>query len=219
MGGMPDFISLNGPDNVGKTTQLRRLARRWERFQMLGAVHEHDPGPWERAAADDYATWWFETSTTVELTSMLAGGHAKRAAAREPERTGLLDRGLPMLIAVAAATSVVKEGLSAREALWTVREIAGPISALPETSVLLIPSLDPDRSYAITSARESRPWTGIYPAYQKVLHEILLRQAEEGAYDLVVDCEHHNRADVHERIVEGLGIPLPAEDLGEDDDQ
>lgn len=219
MGDMPDFISLNGPDNVGKTTQLQRLAGRWEGFQMLGAVHEHDPAPWERAAADDYATWWFEKSTTVELTSMLADGHAKRATARKPQRTGLLDRGLPMLAAVAAATGVVKEGLSAREALWTVRRIAAPFPAPPETSVLLLPSLDPERSYAITSAREGRLWTGIYPTYQRVLHEILLRQAGEGAYDLVVDCEDRNPADVHARIVDGIAVPLPTAACGEDDDR
>jgi hypothetical protein len=216
---MPDFISLNGPDNVGKTTQLRRLARRWEGFQALGAVHEHDPEPWKRAAADDYASWWFEKATTVELTSMLVNGHAKRAAAREPGRTGLLDRGLPMLMAVSAATSVVKEALSAREALWTVREIAGPIPAPPEVSVLLMPSLDPERSYAITSAREGRPWTGVYPSYQKVLHEILLRQAEEGAYDLIVDCERLERADVQRQIVDELALSVPVGGSGEDDER
>lgn len=219
MGDMPDFISFNGPDNVGKTTQLQTLAGRWDGFQMLGAVHEHDPGTWERASADDYATWWFETSTTVELTGMLVSGHAKRATAREPQRTGLLDRGLPMLIAVSAATSVVKEGLSVREALWAVRRIAAAFPARPETSVLLMPSLDPERSYAITSAREGRPWTGIYPAYQKALHEILLRQAGEGAYDLVVDCEDRNPADVHTRIVDGIEFPWPIAARGEDNDR
>lgn len=212
-----DFISLNGPDNTGKTTQLRQLAGRWDRFQVLGAIHEHDPGPWKKAATRDYARWWFEWSTTVELTSLLATGHAKRAEARAPGRTGLLDRGLPMLMAVAAATCVVKEGLSGREALWTVREIAGPIPALAETSVLLLPSLDPERSYAIASAREGRPWTGVYPTYQKVLHEILLRQAEEGAYDLVVDCEDRGIAEVHERIVAGIGTQLAAEAFKEDE--
>ncbi|MFI1097335.1 hypothetical protein [Streptomyces sp. NPDC020917] len=217
---MPEFISLNGPDNVGKTTQLRQLAGRWTGFQLLGAVHEHDPGPWERASeAGDYATWWFEKSTTVELTSMLISGHAKRATARTPGRTGLLDRGLPMLMAVAAATSVVKEGLSAREALWTVREIAAPVPAPQETSVLLIPSLHPERSYAITSVREGRAWTGIYPRYQRVLHEILLRQAEEGTYALVVDCEDRSLDEVHGCIVDGIALPLPTPPLGMEDDR
>ncbi|EHM25257.1 MULTISPECIES: hypothetical protein [Streptomyces] len=47
----PDFVSLNGPDNVGKTTHLVRLAERWDSFQPLGAVHEHDPEPWAWVAA------------------------------------------------------------------------------------------------------------------------------------------------------------------------
>ncbi|WP_328914149.1 MULTISPECIES: hypothetical protein [unclassified Streptomyces] len=219
MGDLPDFISFNGPDNVGKTTQLRRLARRWERFQALGAVHEHDPAAWERVAGEGYASWWFERSTTVELTSMLAGGHTKRATAREPGRIGLLDRGLPMLMAVAAATSVIKEGLSAREALRTVGDIAGPFSAPPEISVLLLPSLDPGRSYGITSAREGRPWTGIYPAYQKVLHAILLHQADQGRYDLVVDCEQRSGSDVHDEIVKEIGPRLPARAHAEGDNR
>jgi len=91
----PDFVSLNGPDNVGKTTQLRRLAEQRSSFQSLGTIHEHDPEPWARVAAKDYATWWFETSATVELTGMLLTSHARRATAREAGRTGLLDRGLP----------------------------------------------------------------------------------------------------------------------------
>ncbi|CAG7643462.1 conserved hypothetical protein [Actinacidiphila bryophytorum] len=210
---MPEFISVNGPDNAGKTTQLKQLAARWDGFQMLGAVHEHDPEPWERVASDDYASWWFEKSTTVELTAMLVKGHVRRAAARRPEHTGLLDRGLPMLTAVAAATSVVKDGLSTDEALRTIREITAPLPTPAETSVLLLPSLDPHRSYAITSDRENRPWTGIYPAYQRHLHAILRRQAEEGVYDLVVDCEHHDLAEVHRRITTGLGLPLPSHDL------
>jgi hypothetical protein len=200
------FVSFNGPDNVGKTTHLVRLAERWDRFQMLGAVHEHDPEPWARVAADDYAQWWFETSTTVELTEMLLAGHAKRAAAREAGRTGLLDRGLPMLLAVATATCVVKDGLTVGEASKTVTGIAGSQAGAPETSILLLPSLDAERSYTITSAREGRPWTGIYPAYQKTLHAVLLHQADHGVYTAVVDCEDRSLDAVHADVLDRLGL-------------
>ncbi|MFJ5098938.1 hypothetical protein [Streptomyces sp. NPDC088557] len=203
---VPDFVSLNGPDNVGKTTHLVRLAERWDVFQPLGAVHEHDPEPWARVAGSDYARWWFETSTTVELTEMLLVGHAERAAAREAGRTGLLDRGLPMLLAVATATSVVKDGLTVGEAFKTVTDIAGSRAVAPETSVLLLPSLDAERSYAVTSAREGRPWTGIYPAYQKTLHAVLLHQAEHGAYTAVVDCEDRSLDDVHGDVIAHLDL-------------
>ncbi|MET9098445.1 hypothetical protein [Streptomyces antibioticus] len=206
MAQVPDFVSLNGPDNVGKTTHLARLAERWDGFQPMGAVHEHDPEPWARVAADDYARWWFERSTTVELTEMLLAGHAKRAAAREVGRTGLLDRGLPMLLAVAIATCVVKDGLTAGEAFKTATGIAGSRAAAPETSVLLLPSLDAERSYAVTSAREGRPWTGIYPAYQKTLHAVLLHQADHGSYTAVVDCEDRSVDDVHADVLDRLGL-------------
>ncbi|MFD7529365.1 hypothetical protein ACFV8E_17480 [Streptomyces sp. NPDC059849] len=202
----PDFVSLNGPDNVGKTTHLVRLAERWDGFQPLGAVHEHDPEPWARVAAGDYARWWFETSTTVELTEMLLAGHAKRAAAREAGRTGLLDRGLPMLLAVATATCVVKDGLTVGEAFKTVTDIAGSRATAPETSILLLPSLDTELSYAITSAREGRPWTGIYPAYQKTLHAVLLHQADHGSYTAVVDCEDRSLNDVHANLIDHLDL-------------
>ncbi|MFF3848691.1 hypothetical protein [Streptomyces sp. NPDC002328] len=206
MARVPDFVSLNGPDNAGKTTHLVRLAERWDGFQPLGAVHEHDSEPWARVAAGDYAQWWFETSTTVELTEMLLTGHAKRAAAREAGRTGLLDRGLPMLLAVATATCVVKDGLTVGEAFKTVTGIAGSRAVAPETSILLLPSLDVERSYAITSAREGRPWTGIYPAYQKTLHAVLLHQADHGAYTAVVDCEDRSLDDVHGDVHDRLGL-------------
>ncbi|WP_405643990.1 hypothetical protein [Streptomyces uncialis] len=202
----PDFVSLNGPDNVGKTTHLVRLAERWDGFQPLGAVHEHDPEAWARVAADDYARWWFEMSTTVELTEMLLVGHTRRAAAREAGRTGLLDRGLPMLLAVAAATCVVKDGLTVGEAFKTVTGIAGSRAATPETSILLLPSFDAERSYAITSEREGRPWTGIYPAYQKALHAVLLHQVDHGAYTAVVDCEDRSLDAVHSDVLDRLGL-------------
>ncbi|MFH9236528.1 hypothetical protein ACH4KO_08425 [Streptomyces anulatus] len=205
----PDFVSLNGPDNVGKTTHLVRLAERWDSFQPLGAVHEHDPEPWARVAAGDYAQWWFETSTTVELTEMLLAGHAKRAAARKTGRTGLLDRGLPMLLAVAAATCVVKDRLTVGEAFRTVTGIAGSRAATPETSILLLPSSDAERSYAITSAREGRPWTGIYPEYQKTLHAVLLRQVDHGVFTAVVDCEGRSLNDVHADLIARLGLNQP----------
>ncbi|RBM17301.1 hypothetical protein [Streptomyces sp. PT12] len=209
MDGLPEYISLNGPDNVGKTTQLRRLAERSPRFQALGSVHDHDPGTWQRVAGEGYARWWFETSTTTELTRMLISGHTKRAAAKAAERTGLLDRGRPMLLAVAAATCALKDDLSVPAALERVTALAEEPSP-DETSVLLLPSLDSDRSYAITSARENRPWTGVYPAYQRLLHQVLLLQSELEMYPVVVLSEGRSAADVHAEVAGHLVSYLPS---------
>ncbi|MEU1893918.1 hypothetical protein [Streptomyces pristinaespiralis] len=43
MAQVPTFVSLNGPDNVGKTTHLVRLAGRWDGFQPLGASTSTTP--------------------------------------------------------------------------------------------------------------------------------------------------------------------------------
>ncbi|WP_257981171.1 hypothetical protein [Streptomyces sp. CB02959] len=194
---------------MGKTTHVRRLAECRDGLQVLGAVHEHDPEPWARVAAGDYARWWFETSTTAQLTRMLLASHAKRADAREPDRTGLLDRGFPMLLAVSAATCAVKDGLSVGEALDTVAGLAGTANVPAEVSILLLPSRDPDRSYAITSAREGRAWTGIYPSYQMTLHAVLRHQADHDVYTAVVECEDRSPNDVHAEVLRHVGAHLP----------
>lgn len=210
MDGTPKFVSLNGPDNVGKTTQLRRLAHNSGCFQLLGAVHEHAPDIWADVAGDDYARWWFETSSTAELTTMLLHGHARRSAARAPDQVGLLDRGGPMLLAVAAATCALKESRTVTAALGQVELLASALPAPPvETALLLLPSLDPERSYAITSAREGRPWTGVYPGYQRLLHQALTHQAEQGRYDAVVLCGDRSAEDIATEIAGHLSQRLP----------
>lgn len=204
MSGGAEFISLNGPDNAGKTTQLRMLAQRRPEFQTLGSVHQHDPEPWARVAGADYDRWWFETSTTVELTAMLISSHARRAAAREDHRVGLLDRGLPMLLATAAATAMVKDGLDLATALRMVGDAAASLATPPEISVLLLPCQDAERSFAITQAREGRQWTGIYPIYQHRLHQVLRHQADQGVYDVVVTCEDRSPEDIHHDVLNAL---------------
>ncbi|GAA3730993.1 8-oxo-dGTP pyrophosphatase MutT (NUDIX family) [Spinactinospora alkalitolerans] len=60
---------------------------------LLGSVHEHGPGPWAAVSAHDYGRWWFEASTTRQLTGMLLAGHAHRAHALPAGSVGPLDRG------------------------------------------------------------------------------------------------------------------------------
>jgi len=197
--GAPWFLSLNGPDNVGKTTQLERLAHHRPRLQLLGSIHQHDPEPWRHVAEGDYAAWWFEKSTTRELTGMMLASHAIRATARRRRHVGLLDRGLPMLIAAAAATSAVKDGLGPEQALAGVEEIVAEseLTFPPEAAILLLPSHDTARSYAITSVREGRVWTGVYVRYQHTLHTVLNLQANRGAFAAVIDCEGRDADEVH----------------------
>ncbi|MGW5400171.1 hypothetical protein [Streptomyces sp. NPDC003952] len=106
------FLGLNGPDNADKTTQLRLLGARFPSVQLPGSAHEHDAASWERVASEDYAAWWFKQSTTAELTGLLLTSSKKQAAALEPGRVRLLDRGMPILIAVSTANASIKEDSS-----------------------------------------------------------------------------------------------------------
>ena len=201
--GAPWFLSLNGPDNVGKTSQLERLAHHRPRLQLLGSIHQHDPEAWRSAAEGDYAAWWFEKSRTRELTGMMLTSHAIRATVRRRGFVGLLDRGLPMLIAAAAATSTIKDNLSPEQALAGVEALVAESDLLfpVEAAILLLPSRDTARSYAITSVREGRVWTGVYVRYQHTLHTVLGLLADRGAFAAVIDCEGRSTDKVHADVL------------------
>ncbi|WP_304453906.1 hypothetical protein [Nocardiopsis sp. YSL2] len=210
---MTDFVSLNGPDNCGKSTQVRALANGWEGFCDLGPVHRHDPAPWGRVSGKGYSTWWFTTSTTEELTHMLFSGHETRARARPPDRIGILDRGWYMLLATAVATCTVKESLPL-DAAWTrVLSLLGTGEPRPpELPILLLPSLDTERSIAIAQRREERPWSGVYLDYQRHLHRVLLKMVRQGVFAEVVSGQTHGIDATHDLvrqalIAHGVGVP------------
>ncbi|MEU8927666.1 hypothetical protein AB0D10_43325 [Kitasatospora sp. NPDC048545] len=209
---VPWFLSLNGPDNVGKTTHLARIADHRPGLQLLGSIHQHDPEPWNEAAQGAYATWWFEKVSTRELTGMMLASHVMRAAARRQGSVGLLDRGLPMLLAAAAATSAIKDNLTSEQALAGVEALAADsgLAAEPEAAILLLPARDGARSYAITSVREGRVWTGVYIRYQYILHEVLSLQAAQGTYAAVIDCEGRGVDEVHVRVLTHAARILPS---------
>ncbi|WP_028649997.1 hypothetical protein [Nocardiopsis sp. CNT312] len=207
---MTAFVSLNGPDNSGKSTQARRLARSWDGFCDLGPVHRHDPASWSRVSGPEFGMWWFTTSTTEELTHLLFSGHEARAQALPSGRVGLLDRGWHMLLATAVATCAVKESLPIEAAWDRVLALLGTQEPHPaEVLVLLLPSPDTERSVAIAQSREGRPWTGVYLDYQRHLHRVLLRMAGRGVFAGVVSGPSHGIGETHaliRRILAAHGV-------------
>lgn len=195
------FVSLNGPDNSGKSTQVRLLSEARPSLQVLGSVHQHAPYFW-RALPADSSTWWFETSSTSELSHLLLESHELRARARVADRVGLLDRGHPMLIATAIATCVVKDKLAIDDAHAAIAQIQSSRPAPPqEFAVLLLISRDVDRNTAVARMRDPNPWTARYLHYQQVLHAVLMQQVEHGVYDHVIERELQPPAEVHRALV------------------
>lgn len=195
------FLSLNGPDNVGKTTQIEFLAEARPSLQFLGSVHEHAPHLW-RVLPYDLATWWFETSSTPELTRLLFESHRLRAEAREPGGIAVIDRGHAMLTATAVTTCVVKDRVSIDEARLIVAGIRCAIAEPPrEYSILLLISQDAEESLAVSQRRSPSPWGPRYLHYQRTLHQVLIQQADDGTYDRVIECGRRRRSEIHSEIL------------------
>lgn len=208
-------VSLNGVDNVGKTTQLAWLHRGMPGAQLVGTIDAWD-SRWQQVAAVDFAHWWFVGSTTAEHTGLVLRSHVARRAGSE--RLALEDRGLPMLWATCAATAAVKEGLSPEEALRLVERLAAHLSVpepRQEVHVLLRRFADPAREATEASNREQRPVDRRYVAYQRVLAQVIALQVDRGDYDLVLTVGDDPVLDVQRELrarLERFGIstlPLP----------
>ena len=214
---MTAFVSLNGPDNSGKSTQVRMLADSWPGFHDLGPVHRHDPTTWARVSGPGYGTWWFTTSTTEELTRILFSSHEARARARPPGKVGLLDRGWYMLLATAVATCSVKESLAVETAWHRVLALVETDEPNPpELSILLLPALDVEQSNGIAQQREGRPWTGVYLDYQRHLHHVLLHMARQGVFSEVASGQTHGAEATHallRRALAAHGVDASAHHL------
>jgi hypothetical protein len=196
-----EFLSLNGPDNAGKTTQIRLLSEARPALQSLGSAHEHAPHLW-RVPPGDSADWWFETSTTAELTYSLLESHRLRAEARRQGTVAIIDRGHSMLVATAIATCIVKDKLSCDDARAAVEAVQGTrAEPPPEHSLLLLLSRDFNESIAISQARDPREWDPRYLLYQRTLHEVLMMQAESGRYTQVMEWGTRSRAEIHSQVL------------------
>jgi dephospho-CoA kinase len=197
-------VSVNGVDNVGKTTQLAWLCRAIPEAHLVGTVDAWD-SHWQGIAAWDFAHWWFVGSTTVEHIDLMLRSHVARRAGSG--RLALEDRGLPMLRATCAATAVIKDGLSLTKALQLVDRVAADLPAADsrrEVHVLLRRSDDPALDAAEALHREPTPANERYSAYQHVLAEILSLQAERGEYHLVLDLGDDPILDVQRRLRDRL---------------
>ena len=215
----PLSVSLNGVDNVGKTTQLAWLHRGMAGAHLVGSVDAWD-ARWGEVAAEDFGRWWFVTSSTAEHVGLMLDSHVSRRAASG--RRALEDRGWPMLQAACAATAAVKEDLPPRTALRLVGRMTADLpraAARREVHVLLRRFADPAREAVEALRREPEAAGGRYTAYQHALAEILSLQVEDGEYHAVLDIGDapilHVQRTLRSRLA-GLGVevqPLPDDAL------
>jgi hypothetical protein len=204
-------VSLNGVDNVGKSTQVAWLGRGIPGVHAVGSVDAWD-SRWREVAAGNFAQWWFADSSTAEHVRLMLSSHYARRSGSA--RLALEDRGLPMLRATCAATAAVKEGISVAEALRRVDRIAAGLPAAPprrEVHVLLRRSNGPADEAREALLREPGPADERYAAYQHALAQIIAVQAGQGEYDAVLDIGNAPILDVQRQLrtrLAAFGIPV-----------
>lgn len=210
-------VAVSGPDNVGKTTQLRLLARRMGPDAALaGPLDSYDPR-WISVRQAGTASWWFRDASAEELTDVLASSYLARARWVRGTALSLIDRGIPMLEASLAATMAVRENLDPPRAAGRAHNLLRPwkvglrSAEDAEHAMLLLHDADPRAGAAYGLAREQSP-TPRYASYQQHLNIQLLRMASEGRFDTVIVTGHRPvmavQAEMRDRLAEVIpGVP------------
>ncbi|WP_194821582.1 hypothetical protein [Micromonospora sp. S-DT3-3-22] len=211
---MRTAVTLNGADNVGKTTNARWLASAMPDVAFTGTVDRWDRR-WAEVSRRDFSQWWFVDSTTDEHIDLVFSSHAARCAGGGS--LALEDRGWPMLVATCAATAAVKDGTSTAEALAHVEARARRYAPAPrrELHLLLRHSDQPVAEAHHAVAREPVPATERYVEYQRRLAEAIDLQVDGGEYEAIVVRGHRPLLDVQREIRQVLRqldvpvVPLP----------
>ncbi|WP_433501729.1 nucleotidyltransferase domain-containing protein (plasmid) [Sphaerimonospora sp. CA-214678] len=180
---MPDAplpaVAVSGPDNVGKTTQVRLLTRRYGTCD-LGPLDGYDTR-WAEAKRQGLAAWWFHSASIGEVVDVLACSYLTRAAAARSSPPGqvlLLDRGMSMLGASVAATVAARDEVPFPVAADRAARLLAPYASdiakahHAEREVLLLHHADPLRGAEVALSRE-RAVTDVYRRYQVALNEHL----------------------------------------------
>lgn len=210
-------VAVSGPDNVGKTTQIRLLAR--ERgVAEVGPLDAHDVR-WANAHALGLADWWFQRATLDEVVDVLACSYlARSATAADTGVLRLVDRGMPMLEASVVATVAIREHLGYAVAVQRARKLlAGYQDDLAraeadEWGILLLHAADPVAGTTRALAREHEA-SPTYASYQRVLNQHLHALATTSRFAQtitvadrpILDIQHELRMLLRDR----LGLPIP----------
>jgi hypothetical protein len=210
-------FAVSGPDNVGKSTQLRILARRIGPCAALaGSLDAYDPR-WRTITALGMANWWFDQASVEEVADVLACSYLERA--RQDPRSGLrlVDRGIPMLEASVAATAAAREELSSDAAEERARSILAAYdpdireAESAEHSVVLLHQDDLDAGIAKSLAREPSV-SPVYAAYERHLHVQIGRLIAEGRFAARIVTGDLPIMSVQARLrelIRGAGIEVP----------
>ena len=188
---MTHTLSLNGADNVGKTTQLELLPSHYTISKVSG-LHDSDKKIGEMYRQGILQKWWWESSNE-EFTCSIFGALGRRhwdSIANEHSVITVFDRGIFMFEAVVVAVIAVKSAdhdlCKARTVLDTILEKYHLQVPKERLAILLRHGDSLEESVQITMSREGDPGDQRYRLYQLLLQSELERQEQSGVYQHVI---------------------------------
>ena len=188
---MPLTISLNGADNVGKTTQIGLLPRHYSE-SLVGGLHDCDEKVGQMAKNGNLnERWW--SSSDEEFVRTIYGALGRRywnSLANEQTAIAVYDRGTAMFEAVTVAVLAMKhDGNDLKEARARLGRILKQHHLhVPreQLAIFLKHGSDLEESVKITQEREQKPADKRYRLYQKLLQTELQHQEENKVYQYTI---------------------------------
>lgn len=184
---MPYTVSLNGADNVGKTTQIGLLPSHYT-ISKVGGLHEKDTKIGEMHRQGLLKYWWWE-STNEDFVCSIVGALARRhwdSMTNTHSVVSLVDRGAAMFEAVAVAVIATKRADhdldKARATFQTILEKYHLQVPKERLAILLTHGGSLDESLQITLSREDNNPDERYKLYQFFLQSEMGRQERLGVY-------------------------------------
>ena len=180
-------ISLNGPDNVGKTTQLELFPRSFSTV-LIGGLHYCDTRISQMLKDGSLDDWWWNSSEEDFVCTIYAalGRRYRETKANESITFGLFDRGKAMFDAVTAAVFATKskdgdlhEARTRRDGIVEQNHLQIPEE---DITILLKFGNNLEESVNLSLGRETKPVNDRYRRYQTLLQRELQYQEELCVY-------------------------------------
>lgn len=193
-------ISLNGSDNVGKTSQMSFIP---DTFEIRSGIQNYHPQIEAFFKENTLKDWWFQNSSNEEFIATIMCAVVNRWNTSSTTKEFLIfDRGAIMFEAVCIATIAVKDhcDLKAAEKTYkSIKESLGYQIPTEDIRILLKHGQNLKESVEISLSRE-HTFDDLYRHYQGLLQQQLEIQESNNVYSNVVNVTNMSIIEVQNEI-------------------
>ena len=200
------IISIDGLDNIGKTTQLNLLHQIPEKnfsCSILAEITKYTRS-WPLLSHEKMREWRFSSCPSKEFFDLIFRSYKARfkSALQSKKDFVFYDRGMHMLVATCNATARIREDLSEALITQATLKIEKRMKKVGEEdfTFFLLYSYNINESINYSLSRENFP-SEKYTLYQKYLCDKLFLQIKSNAYDYVLSCKGKSKYQIHREIM------------------